>query len=632
MYRNDIEGLRALAVLFVLIFHSKTWGVGSGFIGVDIFFIISGFLITHGIKGKLDSNTLSVTDFWNKRLWRLQPLMLSMLVVTFVAVCIFYMPRDFTRFIKSLKQLTYFFSNNYFGSIGGGYFSPDTSVMPLLHTWSLSVEWLWYLILPFLLIIIYKISAKHAPVILLALTAIFAVVSLKFNGTGDGHYYSFVGRIFEFLIGTLVAYLCGKQIKLFSTVVSSILSIIAIVIIVYIAIAPTGTSYSYPNIYTLIICVCTAMIILAGAYKTNVVSGILSLKPFVLTGNLSYSIYIWHWPLFAILHYAGILPSWKRTVVVIIASYILAWLSYTFVENKFRQNYKKYSFKKTVFILFVLPFLVGFILYEIALIFDGVPQRLGQNYAQITKIKQEYNYISKIPIDTLTPSSDILLVGDSFAEHYRGFVSALADDAGVTFDLIGGGGCPLLEGFIERANRADCIDKQRTAIKNINAKKYRVVILGGVWPRHAKVLKERFAPMLEETVQTIVASGAKPIFINNNYDAGIYSTSTKLKLSNQGVCASLHITFPAIFNQCDFTDDTFDLPGNMLVLEVLNNLKAKYSELMIIDLHDIQCKDGICATEIDGYPIYLDNAGHITNYASYRFGEMFLATNENPLK
>ncbi|WP_077929325.1 acyltransferase family protein [Wohlfahrtiimonas populi] len=150
-YRPDIDGLRAISVLLVLFFHANIFGISSGFIGVDIFFVISGYLITSGIQNNLEKNKFSFVEFFKRRLWRLQPVFIALLLVTALMTTATYLPDDYLRYTESAQFATQIRANQYFSGLETGYFAQDSGLMPLLHTWSLSIEWQWYLLLPFLM-------------------------------------------------------------------------------------------------------------------------------------------------------------------------------------------------------------------------------------------------------------------------------------------------------------------------------------------------------------------------------------------------------------------------------------------------------------------------------------------------
>ncbi|MDR2869633.1 MAG: acyltransferase, partial [Deferribacteraceae bacterium] len=161
VYRSDIEGLRAFAVVAIVLFHAGYGIYPAGFIGVDIFFVISGFLIASGIRQSIEAGQFKLLAFYKRRLWRIQPLLFSLMIVAAFFEYHYAGAGDLNAFADSLKSLSLFESNQYFGSLDFGYFADDTSIMPLLHTWSLSMEWKWYFFLPLLLLLFVNNIGKR---------------------------------------------------------------------------------------------------------------------------------------------------------------------------------------------------------------------------------------------------------------------------------------------------------------------------------------------------------------------------------------------------------------------------------------------------------------------------------------
>ncbi len=292
----------------------------------------------------------------------------------------------------------------------------------------------------------------------------------------------------------------------------------------------------------------------------------------------------------------------------------------------------------------VIPVLIGFGAYEIVLKTDGMPQRLGKNYSAVSEIDKKYESIKKMRFNCYDWNIDkcrsgnieaerkVLLAGDSFASNYWGFADVLAKDANASVDMMVVGNCPLIDTDIkiDWFNTDECLEMKKKAFEYIGSKKYEVVMLGGIWSRSAKLLKDEYYTGLESTIKIIIESGVTPVFIYNHYDAGKWSVYDPLKI-DRALCARRHIAFPSVYKSCDIVDGTAALQDSS-VIDVMNNLKNKYPELEIVNIYDLQCTNGMCRTEINGYPVYADDDGHITDYASYMFGKEFLEINKNPLK
>ena len=234
-YRPDIDGLRAIAILFVLFFHAGLKVVPSGFIGVDVFFVISGFLITSIIHNSLQKNHFSFIDFYNRRLWRLQPVLICLIVTTLLLTLIFYLPEDLIQYAKSARKTSLFISNVFFENATKGYFSPNINQLPLLHTWSLSIEWQCYLILPVVMYALYRIVSKqHIAKVIYFLTLLFFVLALFFSiKEPTKTYYQLLSRIFEFLIGACIVFSSNRFT--FNKYFVELINIIALLCLFYIA-------------------------------------------------------------------------------------------------------------------------------------------------------------------------------------------------------------------------------------------------------------------------------------------------------------------------------------------------------------------------------------------------------------
>ncbi|HHQ6610524.1 acyltransferase family protein [Morganella morganii] len=213
-YRSDIDGLRAIAVLFVVIFHSYDNLIPSGFIGVDIFFVISGFLISSIIKQQLIDKNFSFPDFYRRRLWRLQPALLLVMLFVLVITSIFYLPDDYIDVMNSEKYTSLFLSNQYFSRVTTSYSAQDSVYLPLLHTWSLAIEWQWYLLMPPALFLLHTLCRRYhfSIVRVVSLLTILTVILSLFlsDNYPDKSYYLFSSRIFEFMIGVTIAYIPEK--------------------------------------------------------------------------------------------------------------------------------------------------------------------------------------------------------------------------------------------------------------------------------------------------------------------------------------------------------------------------------------------------------------------------------------
>lgn len=390
-YRSDIDGLRAIAILFVLFFHGGLTLFPSGFIGVDVFFVISGFLITSIIEKSLQNNRFSFMDFYSRRLWRLQPVFICLIVVTTLVTLFYYLPDDLMLFSKSARKTSIFTSNVFFKNVTSDYFSPDSNQLPLLHMWSLSVEWQCYFILPVGIYLLYRlVGPQHRIKITYLLTITFFALSMYYSWSNPAKtYYQFSSRIFEFLIGSCVASASGSKRFLANKYVLNFITVLAVLTLFYIAMHH-DINIGFPNWYTLILCLATAILIAAGQQEPQpIVTYALSLRPLVFIGLISYSLYIWHWPVLALIRYLNIEESNLVLLVTFGLISIIAYLSWRFIEKPARKLHR-IRFSYTVVCLLIMPVFVTHLSDYLIKKNAGYPYRFNeaiQVYAELNKYK-----------------------------------------------------------------------------------------------------------------------------------------------------------------------------------------------------------------------------------------------------
>ncbi|MDR3503816.1 MAG: acyltransferase family protein [Legionella sp.] len=657
-YRPDIDGLRALAILFVLIFHSGLTLIPSGFVGVDIFFVISGFLITRIIHQSLQNNNFSFLQFYGHRLWRLQPLFICLILMTMLFALLFYLPDDLLQYSKSARKTSLFMSNRYFERITSGYFAPDAHQLPLLHTWSLSIEWQCYLILPLAIYVLQRVFSKKSMLGITYLgTLIFFAVSFYLSSKyPEKTYYQFSSRIFEFLIGSCVA-LSPKRSAINKYLLNG-LSIAAILAIIYIA-TRSEINPGFPNGYALALCVATAVLIAVGDYETKpVLTKVLSLKPIVFIGLISYSLYIWHWPLFALLHYQNIEATPSILILVFSLIFILAYLSWRFIEKPARR-FNNIKFAYTLIYLLALPIGITYLSAHYVKKYKGYPERFNTEVVRIYKQLNRYNSQQRalclerknIEVNnrcTLgaknTNSQTGLMIGDSFSNHAWLFMDTLAQQANVSILAHATASCLSLPGIFQydwyekNAIYQECYAQTTRYFNMIKANHYDYVILGEAWKgylgdkiinnlndnRSLELTKERIKTALDNAIQIISTSGAKPVLIK----------PTAVAKQNLHTCFFQHIKRRTAYNpeQCNFTlQATEEQSEEDWVNNLFLAMKNKYPQLIIIDPKKIQCPNGQCTAEIRGIPAFRDE-GHITDYASYQLAKRYLQEYGNPLK
>ena len=334
-YRPDIDGLRALAVLSVILCHAGFKLFPGGFVGVDIFFVISGYLICSIIKLKIETHSFSYSIFYMRRLRRIFPAFIAVLMVTSIFSWLWLLPEDMARFCRSLISALTLSSNYYFWKTSG-YFDISAQLKPLLHTWSLSVEEQFYLLFPVLFLFLFN---NYKRLILLYFLGIF-FLSLIFAQWGSAlysqfTYYSIHSRIFEFCIGIIVS-IVGFN-RFFKKIGD--FSFLGLALIVF-SVLFFDSSIGFPGIWTLIPTIGAALILLNRDHN-SLAYKVLEIKPLVYVGLFSYSAYLWHQPIFAFARYKD--PSelsFITIVSLIVITLILSYFSYRYIEEPFRNEYK----------------------------------------------------------------------------------------------------------------------------------------------------------------------------------------------------------------------------------------------------------------------------------------------------
>jgi len=651
-YRPHVDGLRAIAISFVLLFHAGLTLFPSGFVGVDIFFVISGFLITTIIHDSIQSSRFSFITFYKRRLWRLQPVFICLILVTLATTLFFYLAEDLVLYGKSARKTVLFTSNQFFGRVTAGYFSPDSNELPLLHTWSLAIEWQCYLLLPVAIYLLHRWFGQHLAKVIYVLTILALILTLynSYHYTNQT-YYRFSSRIFEFLIGACVTLTPCFPLK-WNKLFLNLLSTVAVLIIFYIA-SRHNISVGFPNEYALFLCVATGILIACGEYDYKPFPiRFLSLKPVIFIGLLSYSLYIWHWPLFALSHYLDVklinLTLWESFGILFIISYF----SWRFIE-KTAHKLNNINAVYTVLFLLIIPVAFTYLGAYTIKINDGFPQRFADDKQIANKLNL---YTSKqrdlcLEFQNKPVSKDCLLgshkvdsktgfmIGDSFSNHYWQFMDVFAHNANVSVLAHATGSCLALPGisqyhwFSQQGIYDVCAQQTARYYQMIKENHYDFVIISESWngyqgdrivnnlsdKRSQDLTKQRIEQGIEDALNIITASGAKPMLIK------AIALSPK---GNPHSCFFQHIKHRTKYNPalCDFK---IQPEQQQWINEVFMRMQHKYPQLVIIDPQQVLCLGGVCKAAINNVPVFRDEA-HITDYAAHQLAIRYQQKYKNP--
>ncbi len=416
-YRSEIDGLRALAVIPVIFFHAGFSFLSGGFVGVDVFFVISGYLITSIIIKELNNNKFSIKRFYERRARRILPALIFVILISSIISFIFLTKSELGSYFKSVIATLLFFSNFYFYKTTP-YFQSESDLEPLIHTWSLSIEEQFYIIFPITLLLFHKFFKRY--IFLMFIFGFFAslficqFLALKTGGTLN-FYFTF-SRAWELALGAICAYIIIYKNLSYSALIKNLLSIIGIILIMF-SIFFFSRQTVFPSFYTLVPTIGTSLIILFASRETFV-NKILSIKFLVSIGLISYSLYLWHQPLLAFGRIFFDDLSIIQKLTLIFSSVLMSIFSYFFIEKIFR-NGNKIDFKfffKTIFITSIFLILFSYINYNFFSSKNSTEALLAKllvnkNAVYSTKMDERQFIKNRIIYENLKPK--VLVIGSS---------------------------------------------------------------------------------------------------------------------------------------------------------------------------------------------------------------------------
>ena len=617
-YRPDIDGLRALAVLAVILFHLSPSYLPNGFLGVDIFFVISGFLITTILYREMEQNNFSFADFYNRRIRRILPICFVVIIVGLLLTRWIFLSKEFYGIANSGIASAFFLSNFYFARIEGGYFGITTEERPFNHIWSLSVEEQFYFIFPLLLWSLFrnKFLRKHIITVLLSLMLFLLCLSffsLEKIGIRLDTYYLPHLRMIELLIGSLLAvilYLKGNHLSERASNVLGIFSFVLVITCLYmkdVFIPPF-----FPGIAALLLCIPTALLIVAN--EKGHLKILFSFPLIVWIGKLSYSLYLWHWVVLAVCRYflgIGELPI-KITIVALLIILLLSITSYYLIEQPFRK--KRYTFKKSFIYLYLLPL---FIVITIAcnMFFIKVPE-LQKTPSHFAPIACKECTFSKDTLQTLgaeqnSLSKKILFVGDSHTSHLSPFIDIVGKKEEWNADILSAGGCPSLLNTQGWKPSPECQKALDYLQKHYS--QYDIIFLVSSYTSDRENIPA-YTQKLISTIHTLLKAGKEVYVLNSsaNFD---YDVQRNQKLKEQ-----LGLEYFSSFRGVKYKKNYQRWE------KLVTSLKAEFPSLPIIDLSHYIPNNGC----IDKKPIMYDT-NHLNTYGAKQIATLFIANGEKLL-
>lgn len=424
-YRPEIDGLRAIAVISVIIYHLNENWLSGGFLGVDIFFVISGFLITGIIITEIQQNSFSLKQFYTRRIKRIYPAFITvMALVSFIASAIF-IYNDFNKLRKTIELAIAFLSNFYLG-LTQGYFDLSANENPVLHIWSLAVEEQYYLIFPLILILAYKKFREIKVLFIITLILFFILLATSFIPANfykevlhqPNIYYLSNLRFPELLVGSLLA--IYHNLSASKQSYCNIIAILSTLLLFSCLFLMNNNIAFIPGVTLILPCIFTALIIHATS-QNNIVKLCLSNKAIVFIGKISYSLYLYHWIFIAFAYYiTGEKQINNQSIaIVIVLTIIFSVLSYYLIEQPIRKS--KLNFKQSFLYIYFIPslLLLGFNLYK----------------RQIMRVEQEH-IEQEIPVSNENHyPAKVIILGDSHSSHLEAFLNYVGNKEGWKADI-----------------------------------------------------------------------------------------------------------------------------------------------------------------------------------------------------
>ncbi|MEZ5902034.1 MAG: acyltransferase family protein [Alphaproteobacteria bacterium] len=545
-YRTDIDGLRALAVLPVVLFHAGFDVFSGGFVGVDIFFVISGFLITSIIINDLNQERFSIREFYERRIRRILPALYTVCFVTLIAGCLVFLPAELESLGRGLGTTLLFVSNILFWS-ETGYFDASADLKPLLHTWSLAVEEQFYVFFPLLLILIAKfLKKKYVPVLLICAFGSFAISVWGAEYKPSATFYWAPTRAWELLLGAFLALgfipLPSRRWLL------EVLGILGLCLIGY-AVFAFDYDTAFPGLNALFPCLGASLLIYANQSRQTVSKKFLGLKPLVFIGLCSYSFYLWHWPVFVFAKYLSMNSlTGVQSCGLVLLSFALSVMTWKFIETPFR-NRSFLAGRWKVFTVALLASIPLFAASGAIIGKEGFPNR----FANIEALeKQKESHVKEACVDIASSEFEkqkcvfgnqskapsFIVWGDSHAGAFMPAFDTIGKETGRAGILASSSGCPpLLEITLARDEKPHkCIEFNNTILSTIKDGDTVFLVARWTYYTHKSLINHEgptwlnnefsreisekenlrvFEDALKSTIKAIKERGAVPVIVDS---------------------------------------------------------------------------------------------------------------------
>ncbi|MFJ7286583.1 acyltransferase family protein [Pseudomonas sp. NPDC099000] len=642
-YRRDIDGLRAIAVIAVVLFHFGVPGFTGGFVGVDIFFVISGYLITSIIWNQRQAGRFSFIDFWARRARRILPALFAMIIAVLAVGWFLLAPKDYEELGRSVRYQVMFVSNILFMR-QDGYFDVASDLKPLLHTWSLAVEEQFYIVFPLLLTLLSSRLKAWRLALFCVLLVSFGLSVWAVAHHPEKAFFLLPMRAWELLAGAMLAVAPRSQWRL-TTTGAQVVSLAGFGLIL-LAVTGYDRSTPFPGAAALLPTLGVVALIWANGHRQTLVGGLLASRVLVGLGLISYSWYLWHWPVFVFASYASVEEPGPFDIAgLILLTLVLGYLSWKFVETPFRER-RLLAGRRQVLVAAGFGILVLGLAGQALRWTDGLPSRLSDQALQYAKAKEWRPELMRCLADDKTPDdqlfchygapalwSRVLVWGDSHATALIPVFDEGAQKHGISVILSSSTGCIPVEG-LEHDQR--CARFNRRVEQALKPQSVGDVVLVARWSLYlygdakgdlGHALKDargrydranaeqQLAEGLQATVRQLRKGGHRVWLIK---EAPLQPFSPPYRLSR---LAMLHRP----------TDDVGlavaeHFKRQAFISQLFAQIAAANPGVTVVDPAPLLCDQaGLCRAELDGHSLYTDD-NHLSEV-----GARFIAPVLEPL-
>ncbi|WP_375571395.1 acyltransferase family protein [Ahrensia marina] len=625
-HRLEIDGLRAIAVLAVVFYHLDSTLVPGGFLGVDVFFVISGFLIAKSIFADIDAERFTLLSFYERRARRLAAPFLLVVGVSTIFGYALLMPDDYSAFGSSAVSALLLHSNHYFFGVSG-YFSPDAHSKPLLHFWSLSVEEQFYLVFPVMTLVVARWCGSHLFPIFGALAGLsFALCVFVVPNQPDMAFFLIPFRAWELLLGVLLAIALRQDRIRVTDVAKEACSAIGVVLVLWSIVFFTSDT-THPGFPTLIPCIGTALVIFGDSERKTIPGLVLSAAPMVGLGRLSYALYLWHWPVICfVVYYLGRSLTVPEQMAVFAGSILLSILTLEFIENPARFRKTRIFTGETIAATIVVISAASVTNLAIHRS-GGLPQRVDPEVRRMADARSDWTpdqFTCADPDPSEIRTGDIcryttsgatglrvLLWGDLYATALLPPMVDLTDSDGYELTFVATNGCPpILDLETEKGNCAEANDAVRDLMKN---EAFDLLVMAANWRSYGRDNPVSFRTYEEDATEEGIGAGLSTTLA--------YSLTQTTSVLVVGQVPSYVVDVPMYLARASFFAPIDQLIGTRRRLPTAQweveyvHIAASEAGVDVLDPSEFLCTNGLCRMMQDELVLYKDR-GHLSSRGS----------------